>query len=69
MNTGRNSSTCWQCEQSVCMCVHVGDRGSVEDRGAGRGGVYGPLECKHRDIPAVKYSSAENRSLEGMVVI
>ena len=37
-------------------------------RGAG-GGVDGPLECKHRDIPAIKYLSSENHSPEEMVMI
>lgn len=34
-----------------------------------RGGVDGPLECKHRDIPAIKYLSSENHSPEEMVMI
>lgn len=39
-------------------------------RGAGGGGgVDGPLECKHRDIPAIKYLSSENHSPEEMVMI
>lgn len=50
----------------VCACGRQRER---EGQRGGNGGVDGPLECKRRDIPAIKYSSAENRSLEGMVVI
>lgn len=67
---GKNNNTCWQFDQRVCMCmcvsVCVGDR---EYGGKGWGGVDGPLECKHRDIPAIKYLSSENRSPEEMVMI
>lgn len=69
---GKNSNTCWQFDQRVCVCmcvsVHVGDRESMGER-AGAGGVDGPLECKHRDIPAIKYLSSENHSPEEMVMI
>lgn len=73
---GKNSNTCWQFDQRVCVCmcvsVHVGDRESMGERagaGGGGGGVDGPLECKHRDIPAIKYLSSENHSPEEMVMI
>jgi len=32
------------------------------------GRVDGPLECKHRDIPAIKSLSSENPSPEEMVM-
>lgn len=70
---GKNSNTCWQFNQRVCVCmcvsVHVRDRESMgRSRGWGEG-VDGPLECKHRDIPAIKYLSSENHSLEDMVMV
>lgn len=49
----------------VCECACGRQR-----VGGGRvGRVDGPLECKHRDIPAIKSLSSENRSLEEMVMI
>lgn len=56
----------------VCECACGRQReygGKSWGGGWGGGGVDGPLECKHRDIPAIKYLSSENHSPEEMVMI
>lgn len=70
---GKNRNTCLQFDQRVCMCmcvsVRVGDRRRMGGKRERERGVDGPLECKRRDIPAVKYLSSENHSPEEMVMI
>lgn len=53
----------------VCECACGRQREYGGEVGGGTGGVDGSLECKHRDIPAIKYLSSENHSPEEMVKI
>lgn len=51
----------------VCECAcgrQTEDGGKEKEREE-----WMDLECKHRDIPAIKYLSSENHSPEEMVMI